>query len=348
MHASHVQIHVDLHPNIDIDTGQVQVQLHFLSIHMHVYTLYMHYIALHLSLQLSFASTPNEFIGISVLERIVQFSLDALQGHGMTRLCADLRYVKRSAHLVKCACSGCTNPAAARRGNEHGSKLLYYTHCCSACRRTHGKEHGLKCTRYRVVSLPPEADHVHHKMWGQYAKVCRHASRLEMSGFVARSKMIRCKDSCVMEYLAWLHLDMGAELRWQWSQTAWIFKVAMYDRHLKLHAIPESECEGLETCTFWCTDLDAHSGDYHMSDVTGLDMRVVVTLLGQKCFAVKLREIVTAVEASSLEQVNLVCHGGTHRSVATAFVLMLMAYPRARFFPHTPRVLQAARTYLDI
>ena len=165
MHASHEQNHVDLHPNIDIDTGQVQVQLHFLNIHMHVYTLYMHYIALHLSLQLSFASTPNEFIGISVLERIVQFSLDALQGHDMTR------YVKRSAHLVKCACSGCTNPAAARRGNEHGSKLLYYTHCCSACRRTHGKEHGLKCTRYRVVSLPPEADHVHHKMWG-------HASRL--------------------------------------------------------------------------------------------------------------------------------------------------------------------------
>ena len=44
-------------------------------------------------------------------------------------------------------------------------------------------------------------------------------------------------------------------------------------------------------------------------------------------------------------RVNLVCHGGTHRSVATAFVLMLMAYPRPRFFPHTDRVLEAARTY---
>ena len=79
-----------------------------------------------------------------------------------------------------------------------------------------------------------------------------------------------------------------------------------------------------------------------MPEVTGLDFCVVGTLLEQKPVPSKLRDIVIAIETFSMDKVNLVCAGGTHRSVAMASVLMLTAYPQAVFFPHTERVRVAA------
>ena len=98
--------------------------------------------------------------------------------------------------------------------------------------------------------------------------------------------------------------------------------------------------------TFCCKDLNAKE-PYDIKYCTGLDLCVIEQLVERKEFPKKIRDILIAVETSSMECIYLKCDGGTHRSVATAFFLMLTAYPKAQFTPHTDRVLWAAQNRLE-
>ena len=171
----------------------------------------------------------------------------------------------------------------------------------------------------------------------------------ETTGFQAPCALVRSVDMDLMDYLEWFGVrksdnDIG-ELKWEWLQTSGVITHAHYDRIVEFHAIAESE--GADAPKFSCLDFDARSADYDMGGVTGLEFCVVAAVVKQKSFPVRLREIVIAVESRALERVNLTCRGGTHRSVAMAFTLMLTTYPRAQFFPHTERVEAAARRRLE-
>ena len=83
-----------------------------------------------------------------------------------------------------------------------------------------------------------------------------------------------------------------------------------------------------------------------MNSTTGLDWCVLKFVVGHRAFPAKLRDIITDVEAFSLDTITIVCPGARHRSVATAFALMLLAYPRALFVPYNEVVLPVARERL--
>ena len=148
------------------------------------------------------------------------------------------------------------------------------------------------------------------------------------------------RSSCAFVEQHALEAEMVGDLKTEWLQTSWIVSCAKHHRVVNLHAVPEEE--PIRGAKFFCTALDARAASYDMREVTGLDKCVLLTLIKQKMFPMKLREIIIAIEGLSLDHINLVCAGGTHRSVATAYALMLLVYPNARFYPHTERVRQAA------
>ena len=128
------------------------------------------------------------------------------------------------------------------------------------------------------------------------------------------------------------------------QKTAWVVSQANYDREVELHAY--SERERLSGSIFQCTAFDARSLHYNMEDVTGLNYPVIATLLNQKAFAAALRELIIEIETFSMNKVNLVCAGGTHRSVGTALILMLTTFIK-RFWT-AERLLRRGRKSWNI
>ena len=92
-----------------------------------------------------------------------------------------------------------------------------------------------------------------------------------------------------------------------------------------------------------CNNCDARSNDYHMSDVTGMDFRVLQCLIGQSNVAKFIQDVVLKIEAFELARVTFTCDGGTHRSVGVCNLLILLVYPNATFRPHTERTDETAR-----
>ena len=81
---------------------------------------------------------------------------------------------------------------------------------------------------------------------------------------------------------------------------------------------------------------------------TGFDVDIIAHLLGQPCVPAALRLAVLQVEHTKSQSIVFTCTGGTHRSVAHAFLLAALFYPEARLAFHSPRVVAAARQALDV
>ena len=79
-----------------------------------------------------------------------------------------------------------------------------------------------------------------------------------------------------------------------------------------------------------------------MSDVTGMDFRVLQCLIGQSNVAKFIQDVVLKIEAFELARVTFTCDGGTHRSVGVCNLLILLVYPNATFRPHTKRTHETA------
>ena len=83
-----------------------------------------------------------------------------------------------------------------------------------------------------------------------------------------------------------------------------------------------------------------------MSDVTGLSIAVVKNVITQFELPEILNRIILDVETFNLSEVNLICSWATHRSVATAFMLMLLVYHNAVLVAPSKRVEKDAVTCL--
>ena len=88
--------------------------------------------------------------------------------------------------------------------------------------------------------------------------------------------------------------------------------------------------------------VSAHSSQYEMSAVTGVDEHVQAVVACQETTALCLTAALHRVETDDLHVFGFVCRGATHRSVACCFLLAAMAYPKALVFLTTSRTRKAA------
>ena len=171
---------------------------------------------------------------------------------------------------------------------------------------------------------------------------------LPMSFFQAPPRYVRGQTEDVLRYLEWFEIGDCSLLRSEWERTAWLIRNVNREKVLEIHVL-KKENAVRESATlgriFDCDELDAR-GPYSMNSTTGLDWCVLKFVVGHRAFPAKLRDIITDVEAFSLDTITIVCPGARHRSVATAFALMLLAYPRALFVPYNEVVLPVARERL--
>ena len=174
----------------------------------------------------------------------------------------------------------------------------------------------------------------------------RHAFCASRSAFQVPSQHTWNGEGNIVDYLAWFQSPFSDDVRLAWECNAWVFGHADASRSLKLHCRREADFDTEELGSILCTRLK-YKGDYDVKEVTGLDYAVVRSVINQCEFPSLLNRIITQVEKFDLSEVNLICVGATHRSVATAFVLMMVVYHKALFVPHSHRVERDATYYLQ-
>ena len=79
---------------------------------------------------------------------------------------------------------------------------------------------------------------------------------------------------------------------------------------------------------------------------TGFELDIIAHLLGQRGVPTALRLAVLEVEYRKSRAIVFTCAGGTHRSVAHAWLLAALFYPEARLAFHSPGARAAARQAL--
>ena len=93
--------------------------------------------------------------------------------------------------------------------------------------------------------------------------------------------------------------------------------------------------------------LDARRCGRALAEVTGFDLDIVRYLLLQHELYAIMREAIILIEGTELAVLGLRCHGGTHRSVAVAYLLLLLAYPMGSVHCYTQRATAGATQYLQ-
>ena len=88
--------------------------------------------------------------------------------------------------------------------------------------------------------------------------------------------------------------------------------------------------------------IDARSTLYPISDVTGINLDVQAVVVSQENTARVLKKAIMMIEDGNLKEFAFVCHGGTHRSVACACLLIVVAYPESLLVTTTRRTAKAA------
>ena len=125
----------------------------------------------------------------------------------------------------------------------------------------------------------------------------------------------------------------------------WMIKYAWNERPVAIHAIPQHYA--FSGVCIGCFDLDAKSRSYELRGVTGFDPRIMNCLIRQpKLFAI-LRDAIAAIEGNRLTTIGFRCHGGTHRSVAVAYLLLLLVYPKGALHVYSWRTVTDARQWLE-
>ena len=134
----------------------------------------------------------------------------------------------------------------------------------------------------------------------------------------------------MIDYLRWVEKDLSPTVKEQWAITSWVIRYASRCRSIELHTYRQMDVpDHRYTDTIIdCNNCDARSNDYHMSDVTGMDFRVLQCLIGQSNVAKFIQDVVLKIEAFELTRVTFTCDGGTHRSVGVCNLLILFVSKR--------------------
>ena len=90
--------------------------------------------------------------------------------------------------------------------------------------------------------------------------------------------------------------------------------------------------------------VDGRSSLYSLREVTGVDERVQAVVASQEVTAHCLLAALQWVEEEDLHRFSFVCHGATHRSVASCFLFAALVYPKASVHLTTLRTRRAAAT----
>jgi len=155
---------------------------------------------------------------------------------------------------------------------------------------------------------------------------------------------------CILGRLQWYAwgCTLPAPVWDEWKKTAAVISVmCIRGQAHTIHAYPIN----LLPCDMAYVDIgndgifktSACSSEYCMRDVTGADLSVQRTLLMQENTAKAVKEAVICVFTYNLQELAFVCQGGTHRSLAVAFLLAVLAYPAAEICVHTTRTIEAMR-----
>ena len=141
-------------------------------------------------------------------------------------------------------------------------------------------------------------------------------------------------------------VGLSGELRDEWEMAEWVILRAERTRKLELHAYSYEDCPGGGR-VFDCGLCEARSDAYDMKEVSGMDFEVVGVLVAQVAVPRLLRDAIVEIEAFNASSAFFSCDGGTHRSVGLCYLAQLVVYPEASFYPHTPRMTEAAERRLS-
>jgi hypothetical protein len=139
-----------------------------------------------------------------------------------------------------------------------------------------------------------------------------------------------------------------------WRSATDAFDKVRRDREICLGAYATSNLpqhlstQSVDLCSPVRPDGRPQNHEYEMKDVTGLDRSVMCTLILQEDTAKALTRAVKLIEKDVyLSELAFTCNGGTHRSVACACLLSMLAYPNARIRLTTKPTIEAAHNVLD-
>ena len=204
--------------------------------------------------------------------------------------------------------------------------------CCNRCGDGLGRGHSGNCTR---IEYEPETEHMVDIGHGSRVSRCFYVPRKHCGKEEQRMITYLEYFACGVNPSAWNRLDYMLQ-----------YVPVNFDRPLECHALPQNrEPVGQ---SYDCFHLDARSfnQEYDMLLVTGLDSRVLSTLVHQAAVPALLLDVVLDVERLQLNTISFRCQGGTHRSVAMCYFLLLLIYRNGTFVPCTGRVRDASAWYL--
>jgi hypothetical protein len=264
-------------------------------------------------------------------------------GASHTRNCSGFR----QAVIVPPCCSRVGCPFQHRKGER------WHGFCCNACRKGNTR-HTRNCTgtdELVLAAAPRSSTIVIETLWRVPLDwTCWALDPL--SGIYC----YRCS-------LHFLQASFAKEMRMCATSTkvvdAWRSATDAFDqvrrgREICLSAYATSDLpqrlptESVDLCSHFKPDGRPQNHEYEMKDVTGLDRAVMCTLILQEDTANALTWAVRLIESDDdLSELAFTCKGGTHRSVACACLLSMLAYPNARIRLTTRRTIEAAHRVLD-
>ena len=227
--------------------------------------------------------------------------------------------------------------------------------CCRRCRATRGKAHGRNCTQHVrgiIQHIAPSSAQQHIASMAAGTTPSPRGECMNMAFPFYRPPQSHYWDRGVddlMTFLQWYNGN-GIKLPDAWNKLAWLLEASHIrkDRNLEIHALPEVvDFVPYANLGIRVHALDARDTDaYNLSTITGIHWRIIATLLKQETAANILIDTVLQVESFNLSSLAYICQGGTHRSVAMSYLLMILVYRQAYFQPHTARVNSAIRVAL--
>jgi hypothetical protein len=236
----------------------------------------------------------------------------------------------------------------------HKNGRRHHGFCCNACRKSEVR-HTQNCTgQGRTITAVADANNT----------VSRRPERTAYfdCGLPAVVKFYSipedwaCTDGEIVGFVQWymdyVQLHMSPETLEAWKKLETCFWApSMVDRRraLDIYVLAKKNSPLLRDAnTPSVVDvhdrgLDARASTlYNMSDVTGIDFALQAVLVCQTCTPEILIDACREIETGNLFTFTLVCSHATHRSVACAVLLAILAYPNAQICFSTSRTQRAA------
>ena len=176
-------------------------------------------------------------------------------------------------------------------------------------------------------------------------------------------KWIRLASTSVLDHLMWYLNSSAEQLPSGWDRVEVLVRVMqnlnrLHEREINIYAYAQHAAPLYhETLSGACAGQRRHlhgtnlihlgvdgknRAAYHLQDVTGLDFRVQSRLIQQTTVACSIVDAILTIEDNDCNDFAFICHGGTHRSVGCACLLLTLAYPRGKLLLTTQRTQKDA------